>query len=247
MGILDYFKRKSTDNSEENKTPEIKREPELYTQEEQEMVETFIHRSFGSFSEVFHEIYSPDIRVDIALIPPSPKREYYKLVTMGMGAHRMTVPEEFRLYGLERAELVMFLPPEWKVKSDEEVWRWPVQCMKTCARWPVTNQAWIGLGQVLRPGQAMHTQTGSNGFHGFLLQHAVTEEGSRPEMELKEGTSVHFYQMIPLYEEEIAVICRSHNPQTILRTFDDADRNYVLNTKRKNYGVPEKEEIRKEG
>ena len=40
------------------------------------------------------------------------------LVTMGMGAHRMNVPEELAEYKLERAELAIALPPDWKL--DEE-------------------------------------------------------------------------------------------------------------------------------
>ena len=44
---------------------------------------------FGEVENVFHELVSPDIHVDICIVPPSEKRDYYTLVTMGMGAHRM--------------------------------------------------------------------------------------------------------------------------------------------------------------
>lgn len=56
---------------------------------------------------VFHELVSPDIHVDICVITPSEERDYYSLVTMGMGAHRMNVPEELAEYRLERAELAI--------------------------------------------------------------------------------------------------------------------------------------------
>ena len=35
---------------------------------------------------------SPDIHVDIYIIEPTRKRNYYTLITSGMGAHRMNVP-----------------------------------------------------------------------------------------------------------------------------------------------------------
>ena len=35
-----------------------------------------------------------DIHVDICVIPPAKGRDYYTLVTMGMGAHEMDLPEE---------------------------------------------------------------------------------------------------------------------------------------------------------
>ena len=37
------------------------------------------------------------------------------LVTMGMGARPMNVPEELAEYKLERAELAIALPPDWKL------------------------------------------------------------------------------------------------------------------------------------
>ena len=50
--------------------------------------------------------------MDICVVPPSEERDYYTLVTMGMGAHRMNVPEELAEYKLERAELAIALPAE---------------------------------------------------------------------------------------------------------------------------------------
>ena len=77
-----------------------------------EAVEQHIKRYFGEFGSVFHELVSPDIHVDICVVPPSEERDYYTLVTMGMGAHRMNVPEELAEYKLERAELAIALPSD---------------------------------------------------------------------------------------------------------------------------------------
>ena len=60
--------------------------PEVYTEEEMEAVEGHIQQYFGKFENVFHELSSPDIHVDICVVPPSEERDYYTLVTMGMGA-----------------------------------------------------------------------------------------------------------------------------------------------------------------
>ena len=77
---------------------------------------------------VFHELVSPDIHVDICIVPPAEERDYYTLVTMGMGAHRMNVPEELAEYKLERAELAIALPADWKLDQEsmkDEQWYWP--------------------------------------------------------------------------------------------------------------------------
>ena len=62
--------------------------PETYTEAEMEAMEAHIAARFGEFANVFHEIVSPDIHVDICIIEPTPERNYFTLVTMGMGAHR---------------------------------------------------------------------------------------------------------------------------------------------------------------
>ena len=67
---------------------------------------------------MFHELVSPDIHVDICVVPPLRSGTIHTLVTMGMGAHRMNVPEELAEYKLERAELAIALPSDWKL--DEE-------------------------------------------------------------------------------------------------------------------------------
>ena len=94
-------------------------EPEVYSDDEMSAVEQHIKNTFGEFENVFHELVSPDIHVDICVVPPSEKRDYYTLVTMGMGAHRMDVPEELAEYKLERAELAISLPADWKMKKDD--------------------------------------------------------------------------------------------------------------------------------
>ncbi len=91
---------------------------------------------------MFHELVSPDIHVDICVVPPSEKRDYYTLVTMGMGAHRMNVPEELAEYKLERAELVIALPPDWKLDEESlknERWCWPIGLLKVLARLPIAG------------------------------------------------------------------------------------------------------------
>ena len=59
--------------------------PEVYTEEEMSAIEEHIKNTFGEFEHVFHELVSPDIHVDICMVPPSKERSYYTLVTMGMG------------------------------------------------------------------------------------------------------------------------------------------------------------------
>ena len=131
---------------------EESREPELYTEEEMSVVEQHIKNTFGEFENVFHELVSPDIHVDICVVPPSEERDYYTLVTMGMGAHRMNVPEELAEYKLERAELAIALPPDWKLDEGsmkDERWYWPFRLLKVLARLPISSDTWLGFGHTM--------------------------------------------------------------------------------------------------
>ena len=127
-------------------------EPEVYSEDEMSAIEQHIQKTFGAFENVFHELVSPDIHVDICVIPPSKERNYYTLVTMGMGAHRMNVPEELAEYKLERAELAIALPPDWKLDEEslkDERWYWPIRLLKMLARLPIANDTWLGFGHTI--------------------------------------------------------------------------------------------------
>lgn len=60
--------------------------PEMYEEEELDALETHVEKFFGHSDNVFHEIASPDIHVDIYIIESTPEKNYYTLITTGMGA-----------------------------------------------------------------------------------------------------------------------------------------------------------------
>ena len=177
--------------------------PEVYTEEEMEAVEGHIQQYFGEFENVFHELSSPDIHVDICVVPPSKERNYYTLVTMGMGAHRMNVPEELAEYKLERAELAIALPGNWKLKHEDlknERWYWPIRLLKTLARLPIASDTWLGFGHTMDNEEDF--AKGTKLCAAMLTGPQDTEDGSEVCI-LPGGEEVNFYQVIPLYREEL--------------------------------------------
>ena len=61
----------------------VDQDPEMYDEAQWDAVEDHIGKHFGDFPNVFHELVSPDIHVDICIIPPRRDHDYYTLVTMG--------------------------------------------------------------------------------------------------------------------------------------------------------------------
>ena len=152
---------------------------------------------------MFHELVSPDIHVDICVVPPSDEKDYYTLVTMGMGAHQMNVPDELAEYKLERAELAIALPPDWKLDEEsmtDERWYWPVRLLKVLARLPITSNTWLGWGHTMDNQKSFAEDT------GLCAAILVGLQGTADNFhfcQLSDGTKVNFYQVIPLYRDEL--------------------------------------------
>ena len=177
--------------------------PEVYTEEEMEAVEGHIQQYFGEVENVFHELVSPDIHVDICIVPPTEERDYYTLVTMGMGAHRMNVPEELAEYKLERAELAIALPADWKLDQEsmkDEKWYWPIRLLKFLARLPINCDSWLGYGHTVENREPFADNTKL--CTATLIGPQDTEDGSEV-CTLPGGEEVNFYQVIPLYADEL--------------------------------------------
>ena len=177
--------------------------PEVYTEAEMETIERHIQQYFGEVETVFHELVSPDIHVDICMVPPSEERDYYTLVTMGMGAHRMNVPKELAGYKLERAELAIALPKDWKLDQKsmkEERWYWPIRLLKSMARLPINCDSWLGHGHTVENKEPFADNTNLCTAILIALQ-GVEEDGE--VCTLSGDEEVNFYQVIPLYADEL--------------------------------------------
>ena len=210
--------------------------PETYSQEEMEIVENHIEAYFGEFAGVMHEIFSPDIHVDICMIEPMPGRDYYTLVTMGMGAHFMNVPKELKKHKLERAELVITLPPDWNINGKEETDYWPIRWLKILARLPIEEDSWLGWGHTIdNPDTEPFAE--NTGFTGMMLLSDVNSEEEEAYIcEMPDGSEINFYDMIPLYPEEMKYkIEHGHRAEALLELFEKEEIQLrPMNLKRKN-------------
>ncbi len=177
-----------------------KKETEIYTEAQLDAVEAHIERYFGKFDNVLHEICSPDIHVDICVIQPTEERNRLTLVTMGMGAHRMNVPAELADKKLERAELMLCLPAYWDISSTDEKDYWPIRLLKRLARLPISSDTWLGWGHTVENDGAFADNTEMN---ASLLLNPGAYEPEADVCVLPDGDEVNFYQVLPLYEDEI--------------------------------------------
>ena len=194
-----------TEGLEVDPLAQVNYDPTVYSEEERRAVLSHVECYFGHVANVYAERVSPDIRLDIYVVEPTPERNFYTLVTCGAGAARMTPPEgaSARQYG--RMELVMCLPPEWRLDSEEERWYWPVRCLKTLGRLPGECGLWLGAGFTFG-----HEEPMAEGvpFSGAVLLDAQEEDERSCSCRLSGGDQVNFYEVVPLFPQELALKVR---------------------------------------
>jgi hypothetical protein len=188
-----------------------------YTKEEEALVDAHATLRFGRTSKLLRESYPRGVRADVRVVPPAPGRAFYTLMTRGMGAFVMDIPDELIDCELERAELMICLPATWKVGSGRDMWNWPVEWLRILARVPQEKETWLGWGHVLPAGE---TLGGGAGFTGLLLTDPVNFGEDASFCEMPDGTVINIYQLIALYDDEIAYRLE-RGTEALLKTFED--------------------------
>ena len=82
----------------------------------------------------------------------------------------------------------------------DESWYWPVRLLKALARLPIASDTWIGWGHTMDHQEAFAEDT--------KLCAAILTEPQNVDEEsgiclLPGGEEVNFYQVVPLYREEL--------------------------------------------
>ena len=201
--------------------------PRIHAQGDIQVIEAVtrhIERHVGPVDFVLHESRSHLVHIDVHHVPPGAGRPFHALVTSGMSQRAMTVPagaEDFA-YG----ELFLLLPPEWDVSA-----AWPIRLLRELARYPHERDTWLGCGHTIQNGQDGPYGDGVR-FCATLLTHPVTLEAELAERRLP-GRSIHFYQLIPLYLEEIRFALR-HGTEALLARFAQYQMSDVVDPGRRN-------------
>ena len=206
-----------------------------YTEKEMEKVSAYIKKQYGEFDIVAHEMVSPDIHCDIVIVPPTEEQPYYKLVTMGAGAYKMNIPKGLKSDVCDRAEYVVFLPADWNLKSDKEEDYWPIRMLKTVARLPVRADDWLYYSHTVNLTEDRSPVAENTKFNScVLLVSKGIKEYVKP-LKLGWGKKVAFYQLYPLYQEELDYKLE-HSFLDLMDKVDDEElNNQVINIHRKNF------------
>jgi hypothetical protein len=207
-----------------------------------EAIEAHLERHIGPFDSVFHELVSPYVHLDVITIPAREERPWHTLVTCGMSARPMDVPdEETPRY----AELMLSLPPFWPL--DAEAWRderhyWPVRLLKTLGRLPHEYGTWLGIGHTVPNGDPPERYARGTGLCGALIAPPLVWPEGAHVLETENGP-LRFYGVIPLHADEMQLKL-DEGLDALYERFDQAEISELLDAgrpsvlgRRKRFGL----------
>lgn len=165
-------------------------------------IDRHIVRWVGEPATVLHEMLSPTVHVDVHLVPPTPDRSFFTLVTSGMSDKPMNSPFK----GLEYAELVACLPADWQIDQRSifiEENYWPIRWLKSLARFPHEYNTWLWESHTIPYGDPPQPFAENTGFTGILLTVPWQFDQNFRELSVRRGKVIHFHSLMPIYTEEM--------------------------------------------
>ncbi len=199
-----------------------------------QLIEAHITRHLGQPETVFHEIISDLVHIDVHMIAPRPERNFYTLVTTGMSARAMKVPEG--LEELSYAELLLSLPPDWPLRQEDfkdESNYWPVRLLKTLARLPHEYDTWLGEAHTIPNGDPPEPYAPNTKLCCAMLAPPLLVPDEFRELTVSPEMKMHFYGVIPMYREETDLKLK-RGSQEIYTRFDRQKVSELLDVNRKN-------------
>ena len=228
MGLFSRFKKEKKQEEEAPGLPQY-----LYEEAELDVLDQFICDMFGDYKNVFHEIASPDVHLDVCIVDPTEEEPYYKLVTMGAGAYKMQIPEQWQKYQLNYAEYVICLPKDWNLNSGDNTDYWPVKLLKDVARLPIWCDTWLSYGHTTQSDEEGSAYASNTGFNSVVLNFAANKKGDI-RLIMPSGKTINFYEIVPLYPEELQYKIEN-GADALFELFEEKGIPYkVLDLNRKN-------------
>jgi hypothetical protein len=196
-------------------------------------LETFL----GPVENVYHEIVSDQVHLDILPFPPTDDRSFWTFVTCGTSSEPMMVPEGVdNPSSYERAEFVISLPAEWCGSGDPQQlgrngkW-WPIKILKYAAHFPHLYRTWLWFGHTLAIEEEPEPLDDNTRFSAFFVAFPLGWPIEGVKMVARDGRPISFLSIIPLYTDELQFKL-DKGTDALLGSFDKAGVNELLDPAR---------------
>jgi predicted Zn finger-like uncharacterized protein len=199
-----------------------------------ERISEHIEQHCGPVETVMHELVSDMVHIDVHVVKPTPERNYYTLVTSGMGDRPMAAPEGAE--ELRFAELMLSLPPDWKLDEaslEDGANYWPIYVLKMMARFPHEYQTWLSWGHTLPNGDPAEPYAENTKLCCALLLSPILPDEGFSQLVIDDEKTIHFFSIVPIYQEEIDLKL-SQGTEPLVEKFAQAKVSELLDIRRVN-------------
>lgn len=176
-----------------------------------------------------------ELSIDILFVGPTPNRNWYTLITSGMSELPMTVPPGAEDY--QHAELMISLPATWKLSDEamkDERNFWPLGTLKGMARFPHRYTTGLYRGHTVANGNPAKPYAANVPFQSLLIwPPTVVDPAQFANLTLPNGKKLQFYNLIPLYKEELDFALKNGS-DALIPKLNKAGISDVVNLSRKN-------------
>lgn len=169
-----------------------------------ELISQHITKHIGPVENVFHEIVSDLVHIDIHIVDPTEERPFYTLVTSGMSDRPMAAPED--TMELKYLELFLCLPPDWSFDfegPDGDKNYWPIGWLKHLARMPHEFETWLFACHTIPNGDPAEPVGEGVPFTGWMVFPGLTVPDEFSELHVGPDKMINFMAIYPLYETEM--------------------------------------------
>lgn len=176
-----------------------------YSDEEREAVLAHLRATYGEQLFVWEEKKGLGFQCDLVCIPPTAERPYYVISTLGLGAWEQAIPPEVSV-DVKYCELMLALPEDWPITSSSPEHNAPLSFLGAIAHRPLFYpNEWVAYGVSIDFGNLLASSSPFNGVVFATPQGLDSEEATikAARLTLPTGKNVNFYQMIPLYRDEL--------------------------------------------
>lgn len=185
-------------------------ELEIYSENDAATVIKFINKHFGMPVDVL-EVPGDDKRdtphpINCLIIEPDEENDFYKLVSIGIGAYAGIDKNDEIAH---RIEIAAFLPSYYSTDDIKEKFSWIAKVMRQFGEMIQFENSWLAAGHSISYGDPMDT---SIGYNGVIFNDVFIDTPDRDKCIIGNNEEVEFLRLIPLYEEEMMYkINNGHN------------------------------------
>ena len=184
----------------------------------------FFGNTFGKVDKKsLNQIVPSGHPITVHVIRASGKQKHLTLFTTGLSSAKMNVPDGFEKFAL--AELFIQLPGNWKFKSSDPRWSWPLKWLRRIAKYPHDNNVSLGGPVTIIANNVPPEPLGPNTKLTSLMLFA------EKSFQRSDGEIVHLFRISPIHSDERELEMKK-GAAALMRAFDRNNVPFVVDLQR---------------